>query len=50
MIVEDFLVSLDLPDSTLVSERIAKKVLVENGVAMPAEKRVINAGCTKYRE
>jgi len=44
MIVEDFIVSLALPHSTLVNERIAKKLLIENGAATPADKRAINEG------
>lgn len=36
--------SLELPPVCVLNERIAKKLLVENGAATPADKRAINEG------
>jgi len=36
--------SLELPTVCVLNERIAKKLLVENGAATPADKRAINEG------
>lgn len=36
--------SLELPTACVLNERIAKKLLVENGAATPADKRAINEG------
>ena len=36
--------SLELPPVCILNERIAKKLLVENGAATPADKRAINEG------
>jgi hypothetical protein len=40
----EFIDSLSLPQGAFVNERIAKKLLVENGAATPADKRAINEG------
>lgn len=40
----DFINSLLLPQTAFINERIAKKLLVENGAATPADKRAINEG------
>lgn len=40
----DFINSLSLPQTAFVNERIAKKLLVENVAATPADKRAINEG------
>jgi hypothetical protein len=39
-----FLSSLELPPACVLNERIAKKLLVENVAATPADKRAINEG------
>lgn len=36
--------ALELPPSALVTQRISKKLLIENGVSIPADKRTINDG------
>lgn len=36
--------SLELPPACVLNERIAKKLLVDNGAATPADKRAINEG------
>lgn len=38
------LTSLELPPACVLNERIAKKLLVENGAATPTDKRAINEG------
>lgn len=38
------LTSLELPPACVLNERIAKKLLIENGAATPADKRAINEG------
>jgi|688.fasta_scaffold15774_5 hypothetical protein len=42
--ITEFIDSLSLPQKAFVNERIAKKLLVENGAATPADKRAINEG------
>lgn len=44
MKVAEVIAALDLPRSARVDQRIAKKLLVENGAATPADKRRINDG------
>jgi len=41
---ENFILALGLPESAILNERIAKKLLVENGAATPADKRAVNEG------
>lgn len=40
----DVLDALDLPRQTRIDQRVAKKLLVENGAVKPADKRRINDG------
>jgi hypothetical protein len=40
----DVIAALELPRSTRVDQRVAKKLLVENGAATPADRRRINEG------
>ena len=42
--LSNLLSSLELPPVCVLNERIAKKLLVENGAATPADKRAINEG------
>jgi hypothetical protein len=42
--LSNLLSSLELPPACVLNERIAKKLLVENGAATPADKRTINEG------
>jgi hypothetical protein len=42
--LSNLLSSLELPPACVLNERIAKKLLVENGAATPADKRAINEG------
>lgn len=44
MNVGDVIAALDLPRSARVDQRVAKKLLVENGAATPTDKRHINEG------
>jgi hypothetical protein len=44
MRITEFIDSLSLPQKAFVNERIAKKLLVENSAAAPADKRAINEG------
>lgn len=44
MTVDQLLGALDLPDSSRVDRRVSKKLLVENGAAVAADKHLINDG------
>jgi hypothetical protein len=43
-VLSTLLSSLELPPACVLNERIAKKLLIENGAATPADKRAINEG------
>jgi hypothetical protein len=44
MKAEQVIAALDLPSTTRVDQRVAKKLLIENGAATAADKRSINEG------
>ena len=49
MTVDQLLAALDLPDSSRVDRRVPKKLLVENGAVVAADKRLIDEGVEELR-